>query len=160
MSAIGHGEVEDVLRDALMSLHCDQGGPLRRILVSGAADPDDAQKQIKAGVLPACMVMVTAVEYSSLRPSGFHDAVFTIVLLLSARSFKSRDLSVRGGTDRIGVYDLLADTKAALLGRDLFDGAGSELEIVRESLFAAGDDGVMWAQEWILKIMSLQGGRM
>ncbi|GAB0057419.1 hypothetical protein SIID45300_01747 [Candidatus Magnetaquicoccaceae bacterium FCR-1] len=149
---IGHGEIEDAIREALMPLHRDQGGPLQTLSTADIFTVEEAVAAAKNTPSPSCSVVASSADFSELRANGYHDAVHTVVLLISARSYKSRGAAARGGEDRAGVYDLLKQTKQALLGREVLSGHGSELRIVREWLLDTDQNLIIWAQEWKLRV--------
>ncbi|MBF0127685.1 MAG: DUF1834 family protein [Magnetococcales bacterium] len=150
--AIGFGEMEDALAQALSALHIERGGPFKTLQTSLTYSVDDALEASVSRPAPSCLVVMTDAQHSPLRPGNHWDSACSPVLVVAARSFRGRQAAARGDTDRAGVYDLLDVTRQALLGRVLFGPQSGELQIRRERLLVSSPDLVVWAQEWTVTI--------
>ncbi|MBF0212285.1 MAG: DUF1834 family protein [Magnetococcales bacterium] len=146
-----HADIEDALLTALAPLHQSQGGPLRTLQASGAFSLEELKQVSSSRPAPLCMAVATSAEPTLLRPGNHYDVVHTVTLLLAARSFRDRNAAARGDADRVGVYDLLTATRAALMGRCILERA-SEMYPGREWLLSSSPSLVVWGQEWKLTV--------
>ncbi|MBF0339781.1 MAG: DUF1834 family protein [Magnetococcales bacterium] len=149
---IGHGEVEDAFLAALTPLHIDHGGMLRTLQSSSMFTLEELKTVATTRPAPLCLVMAIACEATPLRPGNHYEAAHAVTLVLAARSSRDRQTAARGEADQAGVYDLLKATRETLLGRGILGEAGSELQLVRETMLATSPSLVAWEQEWQLTV--------